>query len=174
MRNTVRGSEQTGVAERHGRHWIFNPVLLLAMRLVLAAMFIYAALQKIGHPLQFSDEIRMYHILDIGSPLYITAIVLPWIELFCGISLVTGVFIRGSALILAVLNLVFLVFVSIRTVQVMNDEGIGIMKVYFDCGCGFGETYAWKKLLEDTLLCVFSLVLVMAPKHRFTIVRSRR
>ena len=131
------------------------PYLLLAMRLILAAVFIYAAVQKIGRPLQFADEIRMYHILDIGPPLYIVSIVLPWIELFCGISLITGCFLRGSALILVVFNVVFLIAVTVRTAQVMNEGSIKFLKVYFDCGCGFGETYAWKKLLEDFIFLVF-------------------
>ncbi|MCK4236284.1 MAG: DoxX family membrane protein, partial [Candidatus Krumholzibacteria bacterium] len=136
--------------------WIFNPYLLCAFRLILAAVFIYAALLKIGKPLLFADEIRMYRILDLGPLLYIVAIALPWIELFCGISLVIGVFIRGSALILLVLSVVFLVAVSIRTAGVMYEESLPFLKVYFDCGCGFGETYAWKKLLEDSIFFLIS------------------
>jgi uncharacterized membrane protein YphA (DoxX/SURF4 family) len=159
---------------RESRRWIFNPYVLLVMRLVLAAVFIYAAVQKIGHPLEFADEIRMYRILDIGPPLYIVSIVLPWVELFCGIALVTGIFLRGSALILAAFNIVFLIAVSIRTAQVMSEESIGFMKVYFDCGCGFGETYAWKKLLEDIVFLVFSCVLLAAPAYRFVLQRARR
>jgi uncharacterized membrane protein YphA (DoxX/SURF4 family) len=144
------------------------------MRLLLAAVFIYAGFQKVGHPLLFAEEIRMYRILDIGPPLYITAIILPWIEIFCGVALVTGFFLRGSALVLACLNLVFLIFVSKRTVQVMSEEALGFIKVYFDCGCGFGETFAWKKLLEDAIFLVFSCVLITAPGHRYTLTRSRR
>ena len=160
------GPAGTGGASKS---WIFNPYLLLAFRLVLAAVFIYAAFLKIGKPLLFADEIRMYNILDVGPPLYIMAIALPWIELFCGISLVTGVFIRGSALTLLVLNVVFLVAVSIRTAGVMNEEGIGFMKVYFDCGCGFGDTFAWKKLLEDSIFFLLSLALIVAPTYRFVL-----
>jgi uncharacterized membrane protein YphA (DoxX/SURF4 family) len=149
--------------------WPFNPYLLLAFRLVLAAVFIYAAVQKIGKPLAFADEIRMYGILDIGPLLYITAVALPWIELFCGISLVTGMLLRGSALVLVALNAVFLVAVSIRTAAVMREEGIGFLKVYYDCGCGFGATYAWKKLLEDAIFFLMSFALVLAPVYRFVL-----
>jgi len=154
--------------------WIFNPYLLLAFRLVLAAIFIYAAVQKIGRPLAFADEIRMYRILDIGPTLYISAIALPWIELLCGISLVTGFFLRGSAFILLVLNAVFLVAVSFRTAGMMREEGIPFMQVFFDCGCGFGETFAWKKLLEDSLFFLLSLALILAPAYRFVFSSARR
>ncbi len=154
--------------------WYFNEYLVSALRLILAAVFIYAAMQKIGKPLAFADEIRMYRILDIGPALYIMAIALPWIELFCGLSLLTGLFMRGSALILFALNAVFLVAVSMRTVAIIGEEGIGFMSVYFDCGCGFGATHAWKKLLEDALFLLFSLVILFKPDYRFVLNISRR
>jgi putative oxidoreductase len=154
--------------------WIFGGGIILVLRLVLAAVFIYAAFQKIGKPLAFADEIRMYRILDIGPPLYIMAITLPWIELLCGISLLTGLFMRGSALVLLVLNAVFLVAVTTRTIVIMGEEGIEFLKVYFDCGCGFGATHAWKKLLEDLIFMIFSVAIILAPRYRFVLNLSRR
>ena len=154
--------------------WYFNDYLVLVLRLVLAAVFLYAAFQKIGKPLAFADEIRMYRIVDIGPPLYIMAIALPWIEFLCGLSLLTGLFMRGSALVLLGFNAVFLVAVSMRTVGIMSEEGIGFMSVYFDCGCGFGETHAWKKLLEDTAFFLFSLVILVKPEYRYVLCISRR
>jgi putative oxidoreductase len=172
---TVRMRDKDDLAARQSPGaWYFNAYFVLALRLVLAAVFIYAGLQKIGRPLAFADEIRMYRILDVGPLLYTTAIALPWIELFCGISLVTGIFMRGSALMLLGLNAVFLVAVSVRTVGIMDEEGIGFAAVYFDCGCGFGATYAWKKLLEDTFFFLFSLVVLFVPEYRFVLNISRR
>jgi uncharacterized membrane protein YphA (DoxX/SURF4 family) len=176
----MRGRTTDGsVSTRHGpggtrTPFYFNDYLVLALRLILAAVFVYAALQKIGKPLAFADEIRMYGILDIGPLLYILAIALPWIELLCGLSLLTGCFMRGSVLILLGLNAVFLVAVSIRTVGIMGEEGIGFMSVYFDCGCGFGATHAWKKLLEDLAFFLFSLVILLKPEYRFVLGISRR
>jgi len=154
--------------------WYFNDYIVVAFRLVLAAVFIYAAMQKIGKPLAFADEIRMYRIVGIGPVLYIMAIALPWIELFCGLSLLTGLLMRGSALILFVFNAVFIVAVSIRTVGIMGEEGIGFLSVYFDCGCGFGATHAWKKLLEDAIFFLFSLAILLKPEYRFVLRISRR
>jgi uncharacterized membrane protein YphA (DoxX/SURF4 family) len=156
------------------RNPLFNRYLLLFFRFFLASVFIYAAVQKIGKPLAFADEIRMYGILDVGPLLYIMAIVLPWIELICGISLVTGIFLRGSALALLLLNAMFLIAVSIRTVGIMRSDGISFGAVYYDCGCGFGATYAWKKLLEDSCFFLFSLVLFLAPVYRYVLAPIRR
>ena len=147
--------------------------LLLAFRLILAAVFIYAALQKIGRPLMFADEIEMYGVLGPGPLLYLIAIVLPWVELLCGAALLTGIFMRGSALILAVMNLVFIVVIAYRTAVIMSAEGIPLRQVYFDCGCGFGPTYAWKKLIEDALFLVFSIAILLSPAYRFVAGRRK-
>ncbi len=172
----VETASEPGSAVPEGRseRWIFNGNIVLVMRLVLAAVFIYAAFQKIGKPLAFADEIRMYRILDIGPPLYIMAITLPWIELFCGISLLSGLYMRGSALVLLLLNAVFLVAVTARTIGIMGEEGIEFLKVYFDCGCGFGATHAWKKLLEDLVFMLFSTVILFTPRYRYVLNLSRR
>lgn len=143
--------------------------LLLAARLVLAGVFIYAALQKIDKPLLFADEIRMYRIIGLGPVLYMMAIVLPWMEIMCGISLITGTFMRGSALILFVFNLVFIGVISYRTFGIMSTEGTAFTRVYFDCGCGFGATYAWKKLMEDTVFMLLALWILFAPRHRLAL-----
>ena len=175
MRDETRGapiSARGAVAAR--TPWYFNDHLVLVFRVVLAAVFIYAAMQKIGRPLAFADEIRMYRIVGIGPALYIMAITLPWIELLCGLSLLTGFLMRGSALILLVFNAVFIVAVSIRTVGIMGEEGIGFMSVYFDCGCGFGATHAWKKLLEDAIFFLLSLAILLKPEYRFVLRISRR
>ena len=173
MREATR-IEKGDISRGDSGHWVFDGRVLLVLRLVLAAVFIYAALQKIGRPLAFADEIRMYRMLDIGPPLYIVAIALPWIELFCGISMLTGILMRGSALLLIALNAVFLVAVMGRTVAIMGEQSIGFLDVYFDCGCGFGATYAWKKLLEDLLLLIFAAVILAAPRYRYVINLSRR
>jgi uncharacterized membrane protein YphA (DoxX/SURF4 family) len=148
-------------------------MLLLVFRLILAAVFIYAAFQKMGKPLMFASEIEMYGLIKFGPLLYIIAIILPWIELVCGLALLTGLFMRGSALILAVLNLVFIVVIAYRTVGIMSAEGTPLSQVYFDCGCGFGATYAWKKLIENAFLIAFAVAILVSPSYRYVIGRRK-
>ena len=148
-------------------------LLLLAFRIVLAAVFIYAALQKIGKPLLFADEIGMYGVIEPGFILYLIAIVLPWIEMFCGLALLTGIFMRGAALILTAMTIIFIVVISYRTVGIMAAEGTPLRQIYFDCGCGFGPTYAWKKLIEDTILLVFLVAVLFSSSYRFIAGRKK-
>ena len=163
----------SGGRTRRPARWIHHPAALLVLRLFLAAVFIYAAVQKIGKPLLFADEIRAYGVFSLGPLVYVTAIVLPWLELLCGLSLVSGVLLRGSALALAVLNAVFIAVISYRAAVIVRG-GTPFLDVYFDCGCGFGPTYAWKKLIEDAVYLVASLVVLTAPVHRFVISLRRR
>lgn len=155
------------------RRALTHPATLAALRLVLAAVFIYAALQKIGRPLLFADEIRAYGVVDYGAPLYVMAVVLPWLELVCGAALVTGIALRGAALVLACLNALFIAVIAYRAV-VLSRAGTPFFQVFFDCGCGFDATYAWKKLIEDAALLAASLVLLLAPAHRYTVPLRRR
>jgi uncharacterized membrane protein YphA (DoxX/SURF4 family) len=173
MKNTWSQGAHPTAGNGNGISWIFNPYLLLAFRLLLAAVFIYAAVHKLGKPNAFAEAIRGYGVVDYGPPLYIMAIVLPWIEILCALSLVTGVFIRGSALILLGMNALFLGVIAYRAAGIVRD-GTPFMKVYFDCGCGFGATYAWKKLLEDAAYLLMSFAILAAPRHRFVVSIRRR
>jgi len=98
---------------------------------------------------------------------------LPWLEILCGIALVTGIFLRGASLILLGLNALFLIVIALRTAAFLRD-GMPFFKIYFDCGCGFGATYAWKKLLEDGVYFILSMILLFAPSHKFTVSLKRR
>ncbi len=172
---SVQRSHETPTGGTGARRapWIFHPGVLLLLRLVLAAVFIYAAVQKIGKPLLFADEIRAYGVVDYGPPLFIMAIVLPWLELLCGLSLVAGVMLRGSALALVALNALFVVVIAYRSVGLVRG-GTPFLDVYFDCGCGFGATYAWKKLAEDFVYFAAAGAILVAPKHRFVLSLRRR
>ncbi len=147
--------------------------VLLLLRVVLAAVFIYASLQKIGRPLMFAEQIGMYSVVGRGPLLYLVAIIIPWIELLCGLAMLSGVFIRGAALILALMNLLFIAVISYRTAGIMAADSIPLRQVYFDCGCGFGATYAWKKLIEDGLLLIFSVAILFSPAYRFVAGRRK-
>jgi hypothetical protein len=81
--------------------------------------------------------------------------------------------VRGAALILVGLNAMFLAVIAKKTIGYLED-GTPFMKIYFDCGCGFGATYAWKKLLEDAAYLLMSLAILAAPRHRFTVSIRRR
>jgi putative oxidoreductase len=87
-----------------------SPVNLLwrIVDLVIAAVFIYAGALKALDPVQLAHDIDHYKILPwtIGVAL---AFYLPWLEIFCGLALISRLFYRGALSILTALVVIFVV-----------------------------------------------------------------
>jgi len=132
--------------------------LLIALRVVLGAIFIYAAWLKLRDPWQlFAMSIDAYRILPLTAVEW-TARVIPWAELAVGLLLITGLWLRVSSSLVSLLLLTFFVLM-VRAYA----KGMAI-----DCGCfGPGEAISWKTLLRDgTLLAAALLVTTMAFLNR--------
>lgn len=121
-----------------------NRYLLLAARFLLGMVFVTAAVPKIANPGAFAVSIEAYEMLPLFA-VNIAAIVIPWIELICGVYLVAGVRTRPSAAIAAVLLAFFSVAISVAVLRGLN----------INCGC-FGPTggspVGWGKVAEDIAL----------------------
>ncbi len=123
----------------------------LVLRLLLGAVFIYAAYSKLRQSwLLFALSIDSYQLLPEWA-VYAVARTLPSLELALGVLLVAGVALRYlSVLASAILALFFAVMV------VSYFRGGGI-----DCGCfGVGEALSVKTLARDGLLLMAALTLV--------------
>ena len=70
-------------------HWLLHPRLTVAARIALGLVFIAAALPKIGDPPGFAKAIWAYQLVP-GPVLNPMALVLPWLELLCGLALCPG------------------------------------------------------------------------------------
>jgi putative oxidoreductase len=127
---------------------IRNKYILLAFRLVVGGVFIWAGVSKIIDPLEFAQSISNYRVFPPVISFFL-ALILPWIEAVCGVFLILGIFRSASALLLSGLLAVFLVLVTVTVVR-----GIDI-----DCGCfgHFSRKVDYKLILEDGVLLFFSL-----------------
>jgi uncharacterized membrane protein YphA (DoxX/SURF4 family) len=127
-------------------------VLLLAGRVVLGGVFLYAAYTKLRHPwMLFAMSVDSYQMLPEWG-VTLVARVLPWLELALGALLILGIGLRyvatGASALLAGFFLLMLRSYS---------QGLGI-----DCGCfGFGEKLGVRTLLRDGALVAFSLVIMV-------------
>ena len=130
-----------------------------AVRIALGVIFIYAALLKIADPVSFAGSVAAYRILPYFAS-YLTASVLPFLELSCGLLLVCGYRVRGGALIIGFMNLVFMIALGAAIIR-----GLDI-----DCGCfkqGGAKTTPWTALLRDTVfLAMTAFVLKTESKRR--------
>lgn len=112
-----------------------------AVRIALGAIFIYAALPKIADPVSFAGTVASYKILPYFWS-YFVAAVLPFLELICGVLLLSGYRVRAGALIVAAMNALFMVALVSLIVR-----GLDI-----DCGCfGGSKTSPWLALARDVV-----------------------
>jgi uncharacterized membrane protein YphA (DoxX/SURF4 family) len=141
---------------RH-RHWI-----ILALRLIVAAFFIYAAVDKIVHPDRFADVVWDYQILPEWI-VNLFAVVLPWVEVAVGFTLIAGIWLPSSAGLATAMMVMFTVAVTVSLVR--GDDA-------FHCGC-FSTTQegagsGWDLLWRDGLIllaCLALLRLVWPPRE---------
>ncbi|THB81206.1 MAG: DoxX family membrane protein [Desulfobacteraceae bacterium] len=132
----------------------YQRVTFHTIRLILAAVFIYASIDKIINPEGFAKAIFNHQVLP-DSLINVTAIVLPWLELFIGGCLLLNVWTPGAALLTAGLMTVFMAVVSFNLAR-----GLDVA-----CGC-FSTTDAkgmdMMTFLRDCLFLVLSWGLVAA------------
>jgi len=104
--------------------WLAHPWLTIRVQLALGIFFVIAALPKIVDPPSFAHMIYNYRILP-ASVVNLMAIVMPWVELLCGVALIIGVWTAAARTIIAAMLLTFIVAISINL-----GRGNAI-----DCGC---------------------------------------
>lgn len=116
--------------------------LAFVFRLYIAGLFIYASMYKINYTAEFAETIASYQIVPYWG-VNILAVVLPWIELICGILLFAGIRVRSATAILSFLLLGFTIGIYINLVR-----GSPI-----SCGCfhTIGESISWRTLVRDVI-----------------------
>lgn len=126
--------------------------LVMALRVALGLMFIYAAYTKLRQPwLMFAMSIDAYQLLPEWAVLTI-ARGLPPFELLLGVLLCTGFWLRAASVAAAALLGCFFGIMLLS-----YGKGMGI-----DCGCfGLGEALTPKSLLRDGLLVAASVLLAL-------------
>ena len=137
-----------------------HPYLVLIVRCFLGAVFIVAAIEKIAIPETFAISVEAYKLIPTQL-INIFALIIPWMELVCGLFLVAGVLARASAALLSALLSVFIVALISALLRELK----------IDCGC-FGLAHAtpvgWGKVLEDVGLLILAsyIYFVSAPGRR--------
>jgi uncharacterized membrane protein YphA (DoxX/SURF4 family) len=136
--------------EIKGRTWLKG--LLLAARLCLGGIFVYASIDKIFHPADFAVAVYNYQILPDGL-VNLAAIFLPWLELLLGICLIAGVWLPGATMIA---NALLIAFTGALLFNLARGLDI-------DCGCfstssAAGVSNAWYILRDILFLAIGGIV----------------
>ncbi len=138
-----------------------NPYVTLAFRLVLAGIFLVSSYGKLVDIERYSvDAVYNFGILPI-EPVNLArffGLVMPFIELLCGLGLLGGVLTRLSALGVTLMSLAFFISKAIVLSQGRSIE----------CGC-FGavvDTLASVTIYMDVPMILFGLYVVFsAGRH---------
>src|SRR6516165_8091255 len=129
-------------------------------RWVLGAVFIYMGLSKALHPEDFLNLVHQYELTTNPIILNSIAAALPWFEALCGLLLVSGIAVRGTALVSVLLLVPFTAVIIKRALALSAMKGVPFTSIKFDCGCGAGEVVIWHKLIENGLLVLLGIWLV--------------
>jgi uncharacterized membrane protein YphA (DoxX/SURF4 family) len=128
---------------------VFRAVVL-AVRVALGAVFVYAAWTKLRQPWQlFAMSIDAYKVVPYWAVLAV-ARTLPWVELVIGLALMAGRWLRVTSTAASLLMMMFLALM-LRAYA----DGMQI-----DCGCfGLGDPISARTLARDGSLLVGYLFL---------------
>ncbi len=144
------------------RRIIDNDYLTLLFRVVLGVVFLVASYYKVLHPDEFAQSIWYYHLVP-GSLINLMALVLPWLEVVCGVALLVGVFYRGAVWLVNAMLVIFIIALWSAVAR-----GLDI-----DCGCfkasrgSGGDTL--HSLLLDIPLIIVSLQLLFSRSKKWQV-----
>ena len=126
------------------------------LRLIIGVTFIYAGVVKALSPIRFSSDIHNYRLLP-WSVAVALAFYLPWLEIVCGLALLSSRLFRAAVAFLVGLTIIFIVASASARIR-----GIDI-----SCGC-FGHlsnnlSFGWHLGLDLVLLA--ALIALWSTKH---------
>ena len=137
-----------------GKGLVMKRAFLFLVRWGIGLLFLYAGAVKIADPSGFARAVEAYRILPSGLiPPF--SHLLPWVEVLVGAALLSGLLLRGAALLSSSLFLLFAVAIGVNLVR-----GAEI-----SCGCfttsPHGEELSLVLLLRDVVLFLLSLFLLI-------------
>lgn len=140
---------------------LLRSYLLPVFRFILGLVFVYASFGKILDPKAFAENLLDYHIFNSATLVRYLAVTLPWVEWFCGMFLILGVFVRSISILTSCMLVVFIAAMISAMIR-----GLEI-----DCGC-FGPTHEGIgafTLLRDSLLLCMSLTIMISTIDPLTL-----
>lgn len=135
------------------------PYFVLIARFFIGILFLYASIDKIKHPSEFAEIVANYQLLPYGI-VNLFSLILPWVELICGIALIIGFRIKSCAFILSCLTFIFIIALGINIIR-----GVDI-----NCGCFSTEAknnHSMISLLIRDILIFGLIIFLIKEKYYF-------
>jgi putative oxidoreductase len=113
-------------------------------QVLLGALFVWAALAKIGDVSSLAREVHNFRLVPLWSE-NLVAMMVPWVELVAGLALLTGLRARAGAWVAGAMLVAFTVGIAYAMARGLN----------FECGCfgtGSSTHVGWGKLGENVAM----------------------
>lgn len=130
-------------------HTPTNAHAVTLARWLLGIVFLLAALGSIADPSAFAEKVAAYRLLP-NQLINLFAIVLPWVELMVGLSLLNGLLSRSAALLAVALNAVF-IGAALSAIARRLDIGCG-------CFTAAESTVGWGLIVRDLVFLAMAVV----------------
>ena len=149
-----------------------HPRAQLVLRLALGAFFVYASLDKIWSPSAFAKIVYQWQVVG-PVPSNLVAVTLPWVELLAGLLLIAGAWKRESALVVALMLVVFVVAagsVMARGIDVENCGCVSVAKAEAPSSWppAWTKGVGWFLVSRNLVLLGAALALVLVRESRPT------
>jgi uncharacterized membrane protein YphA (DoxX/SURF4 family) len=140
-----------------------NSLLKLVARLILGGIFLTYSIGKIADPATFAKEISNYQMMPYFT-INLMALILPWIELACGVFLIAGIRQRAASAITGFMLIVFLIAIISAMARGLN----------INCGCfsHVVEYVGWRKVAEDTGQLILAVYIFFYPYDKLSLEKS--
>ena len=124
----------------------------IVLRIIIGAFFAFSGFEKLMQPIEnFQSVVESYEIIN-HTLSNIAAFILPWVELFLGVFVILGLWLKIS---LSSLLLMTIMFVAVVAQALLRNLPIT------ECGC-FGELISIPLpavLLMDSIVCILIVIL---------------
>jgi uncharacterized membrane protein YphA (DoxX/SURF4 family) len=127
------------------------------VRVGCGVIFLYASWGKILDPAGFARMVQNYQLLA-PALVHPVAVVLPWVEAVCGLSLVSGAWAGGGLAVFSALMAAFAAALALNAVR-----GIDVECGCFSVAAGAGSGQVVEALVRDVVILAVAL---WALRHR--------
>jgi hypothetical protein len=129
----------------------------LALRLIIAGVFLYAAVPKILNPQEFYLNILGYNFIQ-GTPAKLVAIWLPWAELIAALGIIFNVWMQANLRLIQAMLSGFIILLILTLIRGIDA----------DCGCfgSAGGQVTWWHVFGDFVLLFITTFLITWTRFR--------
>jgi putative oxidoreductase len=137
---------------------MIKPMILWGLRLFIGGLFLYSGFIKVLDPHTFAENTANYLILS-DRAVILTAVYLPWLEIWTGIAVILITPLRSAAWLL--INLMLIIFTVAKISALARGLDIS-------CGCGTGDDpMTYMDVIENFFLLALTLTGQILDRTKF-------